>query len=302
MRTMNKMLLVVFLLISGISFTFFYVGYRSYKAITRKICTSKIIHARHKRNELITNYGAQEVTLHTKDGIALKTLYVKRSQAKRMFVIMHGYRQTKESYAILAQLFPDDTLLFIDLRAHGESDGNLISYGYFEALDAQAAFDYLKKSNSTLPIIGLGFSMGAVALAQSVANGTDFSALILDCAFCNLRTQIDRLFCRFTGFPSIFNFFGRGFYNIITGTSTDQLDVSTLLENKNIPLLIIHCKEDRTTPVVDAYSIYTYLKKHSNNKNIFLWVSPTGKHVGLARKSPIIYKQKLDEFLKSVKL
>lgn len=287
-------ILSIFLLFIGL------IGYKSYKAVTRQVSPIKQTLYYNKQVECIAKHNAKLIHLKTKDDVNLKALFIENPNAKRMFVVLHGYRQAKESYTVLCDLLENATLLLIDMRAHGESCGNLISYGFFEAYDAQAGFDYLKKYNNTLPIIGLGFSMGAVALAKSINNGVQFDALILDCAFSNLKIQVDRLFSRFTGLPAQCNLIARAFYRAVTGTHTCELDVGELLKGTTVPIFIIHCLNDTTTPSEDSQHIFHSL--YDTNARVKLWISPEGKHVGLVRTHPLKYKQKLDDFFKSVTL
>src|SRR5690606_1705403 len=103
-----------------------------------------------------------------------------------------------------ADIFQDDTLLLLDFRAHGSSEGSFISLGHHEIKDIKAAYDFLSSDPRTqgLPLYALGVSMGSSSLVQATSiYALPFSGLILDSGFACLERQMKRTFSRFSRLP-----------------------------------------------------------------------------------------------------
>lgn len=245
------------------------------------------------RTQCMIDKDAQIISLMTEDAIQLHGLYIERKTAKRKWLVVHGYRQAKECYVQLADLFPLDTFLFIDLRAHGASSGSIITYGYLESLDVATGYDFLKNKQPNLPIIGIGFSMGAASIAHAASKGLEFSSLILDSSFSNLQQQFDKSFERITGLPRCCNFLASCLYKLVTTYSPSDLDVGRFIEKTKMPILLLHSKCDTFTALDNIYAI----KKQVPEDRVAVIVMNTGKHARLLQESPANYKKVVDEFL-----
>jgi len=71
-----------------------------------------------------------------------------------------------------------------DSRAHGESDGEACTYGFFEKRDLARVLDTVDPG----PIVLLGTSLGAAVALQEAAVDTRVSAVIAVETFSDLRT------------------------------------------------------------------------------------------------------------------
>ena len=81
----------------------------------------------------------------------------------------------------------------IDLRAHGESDGNYMTPGFKEADDVLSAVAYVKGRGEDGPIVLLGYSYGAVAVLHATARSTEPSAVVADAAFISHVDMMHRV-------------------------------------------------------------------------------------------------------------
>ena len=80
------------------------------------------------------------------------------------------------------------SLLLFDLRAHGESDGEVMSAGYYERFDVLGAMD-VAEHRYGIPSerIGvLGFSMGGVASLLAATEEPRLRALVIDSAYADI--------------------------------------------------------------------------------------------------------------------
>ena len=116
----------------------------------------------------------QPITLTTTDGFKLATWYWP-SRNGAAVILLHGYKQIRsEMLPIAAMLVRHGYGVIIPaLRGHGESDGELVTFGYHETRDVEAAFQYLlAQPEVARDRIGiLGNSMGgAIAILYASQN------------------------------------------------------------------------------------------------------------------------------------
>ena len=85
-------------------------------------------------------------------------------------------------------------VLVPDSRGHGSSDGDLITFGVKEADDTRRWVEWLAETTHPRKIYGLGESMGAANLLQSLPIEPQLRAVVAEAPFANLpRIAYDRL-------------------------------------------------------------------------------------------------------------
>ena len=124
--------------------------------------------------------GHETITFRTKDGLTLYGWW-HQGDNNALVVLAHGHNQTRldhmaEATALEAKGF--STLVF-DLRAHGESEGDISTLGDKERLDVAAAIDTgLARSHAER--LGLfGFSIGGIAGGEVAWKDPRVSAVVL---------------------------------------------------------------------------------------------------------------------------
>ena len=109
-------------------------------------------------------------------------------------IVCHGLGSSKSNQLILARrLVPGGfNVLIFDLRAHGESGGQVTGYGALEKRDVLAAIKWVRERHAkeSEKIFGVGASMGAVALlaaaADDSAEGKSLAAVATYAAYDDL--------------------------------------------------------------------------------------------------------------------
>ena len=79
------------------------------------------------------------------------------------------------------------TVLLPDARGHGESGGELATYGLLERNDIHQWVDYLEAATQPRCVYGMGESMGAAQLLQSLEVENRFCAVVAKSSFSSFR-------------------------------------------------------------------------------------------------------------------
>jgi uncharacterized protein len=274
----------------------FFASYRTVKKFTgpRMYTEAKKEKKQHQRNELYARGGIR-VSFVSSDGKKLFGILFLRPHAKRTLLIAHGYRMTKERLRIFPELFVHDNMLLFDIRTHGESLGDLVTFGYHEQEDIRAAAEFLSDTPGTshTSLYGIGISMGAVALLGVAAEHPNlFKAIVIDSPFAKLENQLMRVFQEKTGLPRVpFSTIMQFLFEYLGDFSIRHVDASEYAKKITIPTMVIHAETDTFVPVDDAKLIYSRLP---NKKE--LWLIPSGRHARIFKSISEEYKNRIEHF------
>lgn len=144
---------------------------------------------------LLAEYGLQEcekITLVTADDFALEALYFP-SHNGAVIIIQHGYRARGSDMIPMAAMFIRHGYgaILPTLRAHNESDGEMISFGHHELKDLDAAYQYLLQRPDVDPqrIGAIGTSMGAALVILYAADNPKIKAVVAESPYHNLSKE-----------------------------------------------------------------------------------------------------------------
>jgi hypothetical protein len=136
------------------------------------------------------NFGidANHFFVTTDDGLKISAYEVKADNPNAVIVCMSGlHYPSATAYLGHARLFRNHgyATIFFDMRAHGESDGDMICMGYKEHLDTKAVVKYVKEKPeyNKVPVIVMGVSLGASTAIISAGELPEIDGLICLSAF-----------------------------------------------------------------------------------------------------------------------
>ena len=121
------------------------------------------------------NVAFEAVSIKANDGIQLRAWSLHpQNRAANAVILLHGMGDNRSGMAGYAELLLKHgySVLLPDARAHGVSGGELATYGLLERDDIRRWFEWLELNQSPPCIFGLGESMGAAQLLQSLENRT----------------------------------------------------------------------------------------------------------------------------------
>jgi fermentation-respiration switch protein FrsA (DUF1100 family) len=143
----------------------------------------------------------EEIDFRTEDGLLLDGWWLPSAGAERTLTALHGHRGARHHCVGIgtAMWRRGANVLLFDHRGRGSSEGERISLGYFETLDASAAVAYALSRAPNAPVGLIGYSMGgAVALMCAARNGR-VGAVVADSPFASERGLVWALLSKRAG-------------------------------------------------------------------------------------------------------
>lgn len=200
--------------------------------------------------------GCQDDWMDGADGIRLRAWRCAATAPRRgTLIYLHGVADSRAGAGGIAQHFTArgyDVVAY-DSRAHGESQGEACTYGFFEKRDLRRVIDTLPAG----PVVLLGNSLGAAVALQAAAIDTRITAIVAAETFSDLRTvAAERA-------PFVFTkgTIRRAFARAEEEGHFVADDVSPVRAARaiRIPVLLVHGEADRETPPAHSRRVFDAL-------------------------------------------
>lgn len=207
----------------------------------------------------------EEVQTVSHDGLTLRGRYYHCADGAPLDIAMHGYRGTAlrdMCGAIRLAYQLGHNVLLVDQRAHGKSEGHVITFGIKERLDCLSWVRYaVQRFGADVRIVLFGLSMGAatVLMASALDLGPQVRCIIADSPY-DAPASIIRKVCRDMKFDPTFAYpLVKLSARLFADFDLDETSAVEAVRHTNYPILIIHGEEDRFVPHVMSHAI-----KHAN--------------------------------------
>ena len=195
----------------------------------------------------------QEIELTTQDNLKLSAWYTPpHASHGAVILIAHGYgdKRTEHYHALFAS--HGYGVVSWDFRAHGQSEGDFSSLGYYEVLDAKAALDFALAQPGVEHVGAWGGSMGAVTMIRATAQYPEIEALVADSPFPTLKEEMD-LRVPFPIMRSLIRFFAER----ASGVTVDAVQpVDDIARISPRPVFLIQGMGDGMVPLDSAQRLY----------------------------------------------
>jgi fermentation-respiration switch protein FrsA (DUF1100 family) len=231
----------------------------------------------------------QTVTLVTEDGLKLHAWYTP-PQNGVVILVAHGHAASMpvDMYALFAK--HGYGVLAWDFRAHGESEGDFTSLGYYEVRDVKAALEFALAQPDVEHVAGWGGSMGAVTMIRAAARYPQIEAVVADSAFNTLADEIN-LRVPYAGFRELVRFWAE----VQTGVNVQEVRaVDDIGRISPRPVFIIQGMSDAAIPVASAQQLYDAAGEPRS-----LWTEDKAYHLNMFAKFPEEYERRVIEFLET---
>lgn len=232
------------------------------------------------------------------DEIQLVAWYIPPTEAVNgaTLIYVHGFGGNRG--ALLAQVAAMREVgygaLLLDMRNHGESGDAVTTWGYHEANDVLAAYNYLLTRPEVDPgRIGLvGKSMGGAAVVRAAAQLPNLAVLIVESTYSSFEQNLPNILpgiARAPGFlaPLVFSRMAAESSLPLTEVRAEQT-VSTL----DMPLLVIHGEQDQLVPVEQGQAIYAAATSPKT-----MYTVPGAGHLNIFTVDPDTFSEQMGTFL-----
>jgi len=197
------------------------------------------------------------------------------------FLLRHGY-----------------SLVMMDVRAHGESGGDMATYGWKERFDTVAITNALYSSEKVGRLHALGVSMGAALALQSAGVEPRIAGVVAEDPFANLReVSYDYGGLHFS--PLLGKTLLRpatiaGMHALAKagGFDPDEDSPENAVAQRPFPVLLICGTHDNVIPCRHAERID---RAASGPKE--LWIVPGAQHASAMEIAPTEYGERVIRFL-----
>jgi pimeloyl-ACP methyl ester carboxylesterase len=245
-------------------------------------------------------YDFKPISFRSFDDKRLNGWWLLKRAERPTVIVLHGVNGNRTSmirFAITLSQSDFNVLLF-DWRAHGESEGDYVTYGFHERSDVLAAIAFMQQHYGIDPNrIGLlGLSMGAAVALQVAAANKSIRAVWADSPFASLFRVSTDVARKATGLPaSIMAPIARATFKVAAyraNFNPDLVNPGEVARQIECPVTIVHGTEDELIPWNHSQTIFDMLG--SSDKQ--LWIIEGAEHTTCFRRGGESYRQRLISF------
>src|SRR5512136_1269353 len=139
------------------------------------------------------NYGlaAEAVEFRSGDGLMLHGWYIPAADSVKTIIICSGANGSLDADVHVAPWLHEAgfNILLFDWRAHGQSEGEVVTLGFNERYDLIAAVQFAKSQGAERVGV-LGFSMGGTVAIATAAVYEDINATVADSPFVYVLSAV----------------------------------------------------------------------------------------------------------------
>lgn len=208
-----------------------------------------------ERKEKMLAQSHEDVYKTSGDGLRLHATYFPNGKEDKVVICFHGYTsQGMSDYIGLSDYYLKRgySMLLVDERAHGQSEGEYIGFGCLDRIDACAWIDWMiYRCGKDVQIVLHGISMGgATVLMTSGLNlPKQVKGIVSDCAFTSPKyvfTHVLHSMYHLPAFPmmQITDYVNRK----KAGYGLDECNAAREVRKAKVPILLIHGDADTFVP------------------------------------------------------
>ena len=253
-------------------------------------------------NEMLARTRAHKTdfTVHANDNIELRGWKIAPPSPNQDWVLLfHGVSDNRTGVLGHAEflLRHNYSVVMMDSRAHGESGGEIATYGCKERYDTVAITDALYKTENVRHLYALGVSMGAAIALQSAAVEPRIAAVAAEDPFASLR-EVSYDYAGLDLSPLL----GKTLFRPATifamdairrsgGFDPDQVSPESAVAQRPFPILLICGTNDHRIPCRHAQAIYNAAAGPKE-----LWVVQGAGHAMALGQAPAQYETRVVVF------
>ena len=253
----------------------------------------------------ISGSTPEDFAVTAPDGVLLRGWKVRPPRANMDWVLLfHGVSDNRTGMTGQAALLLRHGygVVMMDARAHGESGGNMATFGWLERRDTQAIVDALSMTEKPRKLFALGSSMGAAIALQSAAVEPRIAGVVAESSFSDLR-EVTFDYAGLHWSPWLGKtLFRPGTWTVIStaekegGFSVDEVSPEKSVTVRSFPVLLICDGSDHIIPCRHTVRIF---RTATGPKD--LWVAAGADHASALGAYPAEYEKRVIRFLDNLR-
>lgn len=251
------------------------------------------------RKEAMLSEKHSDEWLMSADGLRLHATWFPQGECKKIVICFHGYTsQGMKDYLGLSGYYLKNgySMLLVDERAHGESEGKYIGFGCLDRIDALKWINWvLRKCGEDVEILLHGTSMGGatVLMMSSLELPAQVKGIVSDCAFTSPKEVFSHVLKNMYHLPAfpvmnISNFLNKRF----AGYGLYECNAAREVKKAKVPILFIHGSRDTFVPYSMCETMYENCA--SSKKKLII---EGAAHAECYYKDTDAYENALTEFI-----
>lgn len=255
-----------------------------------------------KRKEALLAQMHEDVFIQSEDGLTLHATWFPQEEKKKIVICFHGYTSKgMNDYIGLSDYYLRNgySMLLIDERAHGDSEGTYIGFGCLDRRDAMLWIRWvIDTCGEGSEILLHGTSMGGatVLMTSSLALPSQVKGIVSDCAFTSAKevfTHVLHSMYHLPAFPilSIADAVNRK----KAGYGLDDCNSAREVRQAKVPILFIHGSSDTFVPCKMCDEIYENCASPKQKL-----IVEGAAHAESYYKGTKNYEQALDQFIEGL--
>jgi uncharacterized protein len=295
-RRVRWLILVGSLYLAGCTIGGIYLADGALHPVRRELTEAEISGTRNAAHAMGVELADASIT--TSDEVTLRGWILRPARTNGNAVLLpHGLADNRLGMGGYAQMLVAHgfTVLLADARAHGVSGGSLATYGLLERNDIRQWVEFVSARIHPHCVFGMGESMGAAQLLQSLEAGAEFCAVIAESPFANFREiAYDRMGQPFHLGPRVGRTILRPLVEIAFlrarwkyKLNMEEVSPEEAVMHSRVPVLLVHGEIDRNIPVRHSLAI------HAVAPQTVLWEVPGADHCGAIAAAPEEFQKRV---------
>ena len=215
--------------------------------------------------EWMKTQKTEQITILSEEGLRLTgTMLWAEKDTGSTVIAVHGYRGNAiRDFAGSARFYHDMgyNLLMIHDRAHGDSEGKWIGFGWKDKEDIRRWCEYLvdrAQGNTQIALLGVSMGGAAVMMASGDDLPSQVKCIIEDCGYSSVWDQLWHAYPRNCRFPKrLTMYLASGMNKLVNGFFFGEASSVRQLKKNKRPVLFIHGGADDFVPTSMVHEVFS---------------------------------------------
>lgn len=238
----------------------------------------------------------EEIAVPSEPGIVIRGWAIPNDCACGVIVLLHGSGASRESMLPRARFLhrAGYSVVVVDMRAHGLSDGSATTFGGRESRDVRAVIADARRRFAGQKLGAIGFSLGGAALLLG-DTPADVDALVVEAVYSTIDDTAHRRIAATMG-PVIASVLPWLLYAQMPwrfGVSRSDLRPVDRIGAVAVPILVMGGDRDPFVPADETRRLFQAAREPKA-----LWIVPGAAHQDLHQAAPAAYEQRVLDFFR----